>query len=188
MTYPVFSAGEILRAQDMNAVGWWLTGSSTFTNQSFGQLNNVFSSSYDNYRIVFSCYNTSSSPSYSHFQLTSGGTPATSNYYSKSIWWSMSAAGATPSDSDNRTDRFCLGPLGLDPSEPLLAGVDISQPFLAKSTQFTGNTTGAFYTAYYAMTINAGVNTNATSYDGIKFFATSGNVTGTISVYGYRKA
>ena len=192
MAIKTFTTGEVLTASDTNTylanAGLVYVGSTSFSNATFAQLSNVFTSTYDNYRIIFSSYNTTASPSYSHFQLTSAGTPATSNYFSKSIWWSMSAAGGTAVDHDYRNDRLCLGPLGIDPSEPLLAAIDVSQPFLAKSTQMTGNTTGSFYTAYYAMTINGGVNTNATSYDGIKFFATAGNVTGTITVYGYRKA
>ena len=192
MAIKTFTTGEVLTASDTNTYlansGLVYVGSSSFVNQTFGQLSNVFSSTYENYRIIISSYNTSASPSYSHFQLTSAGTAATTNYFSKSVWWSMSAGGSAPVDLDVRTDRYSLGPLGIDPSEPILAAFDISQPFLTKSTQFTGSTTGSYYTNYYAMTINGGVNTNTTSYDGIKFFSTAGNVTGTITVFGYRKA
>jgi hypothetical protein len=35
--------------------------------------------------------------------------------------------------------------------------------------------------------INGGRNQTTTSYDGLKFFVASGNITGSVSVYGYNK-
>jgi hypothetical protein len=51
MTFPSFSSGEVLRAADMNAVGMWLIGSTTFTNTATPFINGCFTSDYQNYLV-----------------------------------------------------------------------------------------------------------------------------------------
>ena len=55
MTYPSFSAGEVFRAQDANAVGLWLVKSQTIgTGVSSVTVTDAFSADYDSYKIVIS--------------------------------------------------------------------------------------------------------------------------------------
>ena len=55
MTFPSFSAGEVLRAQDMNAVGRWLVKTVTVGSAvTTVPVTDAFSTEYDNYEIVFS--------------------------------------------------------------------------------------------------------------------------------------
>lgn len=53
MTYPSFSVGEVLTANDMNAVGLWLVKTQTIgTAVTTQQITNCFNSSFDNYRVL----------------------------------------------------------------------------------------------------------------------------------------
>ena len=80
-TPPVFSAGAVLTASQMNAVGMWLVKSDTFTNGSSSKtISNVFSSDYQNYRVVIS--NTRFSNNATAFKLTMSGTTGSPFYYS----------------------------------------------------------------------------------------------------------
>ena len=54
MTYPVFSAGEVLRAEDMNAVGLWLVKTQTVgAGVSSVPVTGAFSAEYDNYLVQY---------------------------------------------------------------------------------------------------------------------------------------
>jgi len=53
MSFPSFSTGEVLTAADMNAVGMWHLGTVSFSGATQVDFLNVFSSSYQTYRIEF---------------------------------------------------------------------------------------------------------------------------------------
>ena len=54
MPVPVFTSGEILTAANMNQVGMWLLKTQTIgSGVGSVSVTSVFSSSYDNYRVVF---------------------------------------------------------------------------------------------------------------------------------------
>jgi hypothetical protein len=76
MTFPVFSAGEVLRAQDMNAVGMWLVKTVTIgTGVTSVPVTSCFSSDYENYRIIIE--NQSTSGAASHLMQLDGITGST---------------------------------------------------------------------------------------------------------------
>ena len=53
-TPPVFSAGAVLTAAQMNAVGMWLVKTDTITSGATKEITDAFSSDFQNYRIVLS--------------------------------------------------------------------------------------------------------------------------------------
>ena len=55
-TPPVFSAGSVLTAGQMNKVGLWLLNTTTFTTQNSVNVDSVFSSDFDHYRVLISAY------------------------------------------------------------------------------------------------------------------------------------
>jgi hypothetical protein len=72
-------------------------------------------------------------------------------------------------------------------AKPTFVKFDLYNPFIAEPTSFTEqgifSTTGGTPVAWSG----GGVQTASTSYDGLSFIPTSGNITGTIQVYGYKK-
>jgi hypothetical protein len=91
MTFPSFTAGEVLRAQDMNAVGMWLVGSTTFTNTTTAFVNQCFTSDYQNY--VIEVVAQASAPTDLYFRMRSGvNTPETGAVYDRfGFAWGTSA-------------------------------------------------------------------------------------------------
>jgi hypothetical protein len=85
MTYPSFNPGDILFASDQNAVGLWKVASTTATSGTVINVEDCFSSTYDNYRIVISNYKTSAGAGID-FQLLNGSTPTTTGYYASGFY------------------------------------------------------------------------------------------------------
>jgi hypothetical protein len=65
MTFPNFSAGEILRAQDMNAVSGWLISTTTIGNGVTSvPVNDCFPTDYDVFRIIIENLDTNGTASH----------------------------------------------------------------------------------------------------------------------------
>jgi hypothetical protein len=91
MTYPSFTAGEVLRAADMNAVGWWLVKTQTIgTGVTSIPVTNAFSADYDNYRIIIE--NTTTNGTASHLMELTGQTTL---YYNAGEYFLWGTGGST---------------------------------------------------------------------------------------------
>jgi hypothetical protein len=162
--------------------------SSTFSAVSSVTISNCFSATYDNYHISFNVFSSSTAARYCSFQLCSSGTPSTSGYYSKSMWYDIAnAATFVYVNSDGRSDGMSLGPIGYVNVGEGSYDVDLHYPFATRNTRMSGTGSGLYATAYYAGVTTAGLFTTTQSFDGIKLLPTADNITGTIAVYGYRK-
>jgi hypothetical protein len=190
MTYPSFSSGEVLTAADMNAVGLWKVGETTFTNQASPIYNNIFTTNYDVYRLVIRVGVASSGTNaYLRMRLVnSGGTVQTTNYVAKSLWSNTGVANTVFADQDTSSITFPLGPIG-NTDNPGSMSVDIYNPFSSGSfTLYNGNFFGTQNGVANYMGLFGGAHQVVASYTGLNFIATTGNISGTVAVYGYRKA
>jgi len=175
MSFPSFSAGEVLTAADMNAVGLWLVSTTTIgTGVTSVPVNNCFSSTYQNYRIVIE--NESSNGGASHLATLSGNA---SNYYMGGhiFAWTVSATAYVPAPQ-----IFFV--LSANNSAGVGANItwDITNPFITRRKY--GWVTSQSANGAYAANL---YNLNTTSSTG--FTLTKGGDTmtgGTIRVYGYR--
>jgi hypothetical protein len=94
MTFPSFAVGEVLRAQDMNAVGLWKVAEATFTNQTAVQIDGCFDEAiYTSYYISFRL--TASAASDVFYRFVSGTTPIIINYVYNRHYGYSSAGGGT---------------------------------------------------------------------------------------------
>lgn len=153
-----------------------LIGTTTLSSSGSFNLSNIFSSTYDNYTIIFSDV-TGSTGSYLTFGLRTGSTNATSNYsysYTQYSYVGNLAAGGG-SGAGN------MGALDYDTTAGGMV-LDLQSPFLAKPTTYNQR-----YSAHNAAGIKNGNHTNSTSYDGMWFSLASGTISGKVSVYGYAK-
>lgn len=179
MTFPVFSAGEVLRAQDMNAVGLWKVATANVSSDSSFTFSNCFTSDYTNYRIVVSNLKTTGSVGL-YFRLRSGGTDSNSGYqyghayilFSNSAWNNIAATNA----------NAWVAPGNTSTSPPANGVIDIFQPAVATQTGMT-----ALYQSFDAAIFTTGSHTAATSYDGFSMVSNGTFTSGTITVYGYTK-
>ena len=180
MAIKTFTTGEVLTAADTNTYlansGLVYVATKTFSAQATWDCTSVFSSTYDNYFVTFAM---SPTPGGSIVQTTmlSGSTPATTNYYSYesgNIW-----AGTADSTANPSTSYW----FGLRSATYIFATMNILQPSTANYTSFSSE--GIDDTQSWQA---RGVHKTASSFDGIRFYNASGNMTGTATFYGYRKA
>ena len=171
---------EVLTSADTNTYlansGLVYVTTKTFSATATLTCSSVFTSTYDNYVAVVAL---SPTPGGSIVQTTmlSGTTPATTNYVSYeagNIWAGSADVTASPS-----TAYW----FGLRSANYIFATMSIWQPSTTNYTSFSSE--GIDDTQSWEA---RGVHKTATAYDGIQFYNASGNMSGTITFYGYRKA
>ena len=176
MTFPVFSAGEVLRAQDMNAVGMWLVKTQTIgTGVSSVTVSDAFSSTYDNYLITVSGGAGSQN---SELNIRFGS--VTTGYFSSYIFtaWNNTVS----ADSSKTAIRIqYVGGMGTD---GIQANIQVNSPFLSKNTRTFA---GGFGDTGNYVGVASGLYPATTSFTSFILSPSAGTMTGgTIRVYGYR--
>jgi hypothetical protein len=128
MTFPVFSAGEVLRAQDMNAVGLWKIASTGTTSSSNLIVDNVFTAEYTNYRLVFSEITGSGVTGLNLLWRSGGSTINLSNYYGLRQGFSYSAGVASPATDNAAALHQICGIMSGNTTSPASIIVDVFAP------------------------------------------------------------
>jgi len=143
----------------------------TFSAVSSVSLNDVFTSEYDNYKIVMSHIGSTSINLSA--RLRASGTDASGATDYRNIYSDGSNATSTNTSSVTIMSRFS------SVGKQALEGLIIA-PFLAQQTAFIGQSGGDFgfriYSASHVLT---------NSYDGFTLLTDTGTITGTIRIYGY---
>jgi hypothetical protein len=169
-----FSAATVTGAGGLRHIA-----TESFSAVSSVSLNNVFTSDYQNYVVVTSGIRSAAGPVLA--RLRSGGTDDSNTAYVTQyiIADNTSLAGARSSAQDYweifRWD-----------DDLSAATLTFFQPKDATRTVFTSESIYAFSDAYIRNFV--GSFTNATSFDGITFYVSSGTITGAIRVYGYQNS
>lgn len=147
-------------------------GTVTFSGASSVSLNGIFTSTYDNYRIVLKATDTGTNSV--SFRVRASGTDLSTTTYGRSQY-GFTFAGAIDSDSQASSTSITIARAN---GSIFAADATVFSPFLSENTrlvsQFVDSTRGDSAWGY--------VN-NSTSYDGFTITGTS--MTGTVSVYGY---
>jgi hypothetical protein len=178
---PDFTAGQVLTAAQMNAVGLWVTKPLTaFSAASAINVDNAYSADFDNYIIVIK-YDTSTTGSMTYRNRV-GGVDASSNYNSQFLVVTGTSVSAARSTSQTSAS------IGGDSQDNGLITLFVCSPFLAEPTllksEIARNQT-SFATP--GVDLYYGNHSTATSYDGFSLIMAAGNVTGNYTVYGLRK-
>ena len=141
-------------------------------------INDVFSSTYDNYRILIS--GTHSASGQLRIRLRASGTDnTTASSYVSQILASTSTATA---GNRQTTTYFVLN--DYDSTLVNTTSIDIFRPALAEATGLTSLGLRSTSGAYLNMT--SGTHNQTVAYDGLTLIPETGNMTGTIRIYGYR--
>lgn len=177
-TPPTFSAGSVLTAAQMNAVGLWLVKTQTVgTAVSSVSVTDAFSSNYDNYLILMSGGTGSTSASIG-ISLTGSST----GYYGF-LTYGDSATNTV--QGAGRSNQALLNWVGgvVTAGNTAHVSVQVLGPYKAAYTKFL---MGAYQSAGNYGTMN-GEHRVATSYTGFTITPDAGTLTGgTIAVYGYK--
>ena len=178
MPVPVFTAGEVLTAANMNQVGLWLVKTQTIGSAvSSVPVTDAFSADFDNYRITVSGGVGSTS---TDVRLQLGST--TTGYYTgyNRVTFSTGAANLT---SDNNAANFSR--CGFATTDSFVSSFDLYQPFLTKRTLYYGMFVA--HSPAFSAGQGSGFLDDANSYTDFTLIVPTGNITGgTIRVYGYR--
>ncbi len=177
MSYPVFASGDVLNASDMNAVGLWLVKSQAVgSGVASVTVTNAFSSSFDNYRIVYGGGTGSTNITLS---LKLGA--STTGYYSIVNYASYAASTTPLAAGDNNAGQWTYA--GYAGANYTQVSLDLINPNKAQWTTYN--------CASWAGTTIAGTSSGthqvATAYTDFVLGVNTGTLTGgTIRVYGYR--
>lgn len=160
-----------------SASGLELINTTSFSGVASQVINNCFSATYNNYRILYEA--TASANSLLNYRLRVGGvnnTTASSYSHQRISHFNTSITGSQASNN--------IGIFGVNKSsatEPSTVSVDIFNPFLTKPTTYT------CHNAEYSDEQNlfCGSHNQSVSFDGFEIIASAGNITGSITVMGY---
>ena len=146
-------------------------------------VNNCFSSTYDNYRIVFSGIGTVTATTTVKFRLRASGSDTSAGYYLSGVYGSQ-AAGPTRAYNPNTSEYYASEIGDIENAFTL----DVFRPQVASTRTSLINlysgpgSASSFFGTYYGYINNTG------QFDGFTLFVSSGTFTGTIRVYGYRNS
>lgn len=177
-TPPTFSAGAVLTAAQMNAIGLWLVKTQTIgSGVASVEVTGAFSSDYDAYRIILTGGVASVQ---CDLKLTLGAT-ATGYYYGL-VYNAYNASAVLGVAGANTTSWVYAG---TGTTSKLDAVIDLRDPYSAKNT-----TISSWYTQTATTGAQGNMNgylANTTSYTAFTITPNTGTMTGgTIRVYGYR--
>jgi len=158
-----------------------LIAKTSFTTSATWTLDNIFSSTYDNYRIDMVWTQLTSTANYAGFQLRVGGVASTTSYQ-----YAMAEANSAGVTGRYLTTATYIPVLDSTSADIAYSGSSFTvlKPFTAQATSFVGQFVG----------VNSGVrgissqgfHSAATSYDGIQI-ANGSTASGTVYVYGLAK-
>ena len=155
-----------------------------FSAASSVTIDNIFTSTYRNYKILFNY--TTSTTSGPRFRMRVGGSSTSTSTYNEQY---VQGAGETASAS--RGSSATSGSVGFytngsfnSSSELTFFNPQIATPTTVISVHITSQ--GA-YTSPFAAVLTSN-QTGSTSFDGVEFFPSTGNITGNYTVYGLATA
>jgi hypothetical protein len=178
-TPPNFTAGAVLTAAQMNAVGLWLLGTYTSTAGS-GTIScpNSLPTDYDTYRIIIYGGSTSTTCNilFQFDNLTASG------YYSAANATSFATAAVLTANASNTAswDRVAQGTTTVTAGVADIYATNDNKWFVANTA--VGSTTGS-------AGVSGGYQTSTTAVTGFNLLTSTGtfNANVTVKVYGYRK-
>jgi hypothetical protein len=181
MAEQTFTAGQVLTAAQMttlqNNIGLaWISSTTVGSAQSSVVVSGCFTSTYDNYRIIYAGGTQSSQ---NRFSMVLG---ASATGYYEGLQFVSFATGTPGNASTNNGVNWTYIAGGNTASTGFI--IDLQNPFLAQYTQM--NAVGALQTNQ--ATWDQGIHAVATSFTGFTIAPVGSTITGgTISIYGYRK-
>ena len=168
--------------QTLGASGLSLIAKTAFTTTATWTLDNIFSATYDNYRIDIVWTALTSTANYAGFQMRVGGVASTAANYQYAMA-EANSAGVTGRYSTTATYIPVVDSTSADIAYTG-ATFTIFKPFTAQATSFAGQFVGV--NSGVRGTSSLGFHSLATSYDGIQI-ANGSTASGTVYVYGLAK-
>ena len=159
--------------------GTFSGGTISFSAATSVSINECFNNNYDNYTVIVNIA-TASASDLLNFRYRVSGTDSSTGYYyaGNTINWDASLSSQTLNGGNQNVATYCTS--GLNTSSIL----QIQGPKIANRTSYAFQTLNSGVPGNSR--IGMGIHTISTAYDGMTFIPASGNVTGTVRVYGLR--
>tara|TARA_A100001011_G_scaffold29487_1_gene28573 strand:- start:1778 stop:2419 length:642 start_codon:yes stop_codon:yes gene_type:complete len=156
----------------------------TFTSAATWTKTNVFSATYNIYRIYLTVSETNYANHQSWFQLAASGTTVTTGYVGKRYYEEITGNTLTHATTSTSNGFYIADP-GSGQEEMFLGDITVSYPYASLNTIYKSDSTGTYATGRYRQQ-SFGYLNNTTSYDGytINFNSNGNQNSGTVSVYG----
>ena len=179
MTFPSFSVGEVLRAQDMNAVGLWKVASGTLSlTTTPSNVTGVFSSDYKQYRVLLNV-TARSTTSRVDWRFINGTTPTSTGYYWGAIGSDYASNAPVYGQRTNNDNQW----FGQSTTGFLSTTIDIFNANKTVATIYTGQLLDRDSGYSYS---GGGVQTATTAFTGFQLFTSAGTATVEYQVFGYQ--
>ena len=177
---------DVWMVQGQGAPGLTLLATQTFSAASAVSVNNCFTSTYDNYRVMLRLTANSADAGLTMRLRVGGADSSTSIYYAQSTGGynstSQTFASGAVSSWEVATPKSTL-------SRYAAAAWDVMDPATAVQTLAVGTSTFYDFSSpnRWTMLTRSCWHDTATAYDGFSLLISSGTVSGSLSVYGYKK-
>jgi hypothetical protein len=169
-----------------NLGGLTLIANVSLTSATSVTLSNVFSSTYDNYKIMIRARAASGQTGIFYNSVTGGTVANGAGTYVYSSYYTSGNATTGTNFQSTASDTAVIAQITDQTDGSDNWSMDVYSPALARRT--SGNFTGA-YGSGLASTFGGFLHAVSTSYDGFRLLSQTGTaLTGTVSVYGYRKS
>jgi hypothetical protein len=174
-----------LSTATLTGAGLDLIASQSFSAVSSVSINNCFTSTYENYRIIMRTVLTSSA-GLMNARLRSSGTDNSTSNYDTTTFYSAGNNTYGNQNCDNNISTWYAGNIDVYPAYYVY---EVSNPQKSEVTLMTSHAAGARSGASLnAMYSGAFRFNQTTSFDGITFYPATSTMTGNIRVYGYRNS
>ena len=164
-----------------SASGLELITRQTYTTASTINVNDVFSATYENYKVIIQ--NSASTAGDLSMRLRVSGADNTSAVYSSTMQEGIDGTTNIFGRYEVNSTSWINADIGF--KADLAMTMDFVNPFLTQYTQVLGIQAQS-YSGYRGGAFNM-IHTGATSFTGFSFYTGSGSATGVVSVYGYKK-
>ena len=161
--------------------GLTLITNQTFTTSAAVNVNDVFSSTYRNYKIIMEITSASASGSTTMRMRVGGADNSAANYFSNRVF---GQSAAVTSQGNTAAGTSIANILEFDTGTSS-GSYDIIAPFETANTAIMGLNNFRYTSFYQHTTMLTGQLTVTTSYTGFSLLPASGTITGRVLVYGY---
>jgi hypothetical protein len=163
--------------------GLTLINTTSFSAVASQSVNDVFSATYENYKIIITISDLSVDGT-TRFKLRVGGTDSSASYFSAYNGIAVDAAGFSFTENNVTTGMVVTsGDGGVDNIYSYTG--DLLKPFLAVSSLMSGVSTSSKSDGTFVGMAGAAAHQVATSFTGFSIIPQSGTITGKVAVYGY---
>ena len=154
----------------------------TFSAVASQSVDNVFSANFDNYKILLNNVTTSALAAF-NLRLRASGTDTSTNYNRQRLLVTSTTVAGARTTSNTSMDAVARSQIGI----PVVTEIFMSGPFIANQTYASVRDSEGEYGTSVSMFFANYNQTASTSFDGFTLLCSTGNMSGSISVYGYRK-